>query len=66
MVEGDHHYEISPITQPTQIAKFMGPTGAHPGPVGARWAPCWPHEPCYQDTVAAEENASIVRVGVEG
>ena len=18
------------------------------GPVGPRWAPCWPHEPCYQ------------------
>ena len=36
-----------------QIAKFMGPTwgpprGAHLGPVGPRWAPCWPHEPCYQ------------------
>ena len=22
------------------IARFMGPTGP-------RWAPCWPHEPCY-------------------
>ena len=22
----------------------MGPLG----PVGHRWAPCWPHEPCYQ------------------
>ena len=36
----------------TQIAKFMGPTwghsGAHLGPAGPRWAPCWPHEPCYQ------------------
>ena len=21
--------------------------GAHLGPVGPRWAPCWPHEPCY-------------------
>ena len=32
-----------------QIAKFIGPTyGAHLGPVGPRWAPCWPHEPCYQ------------------
>ena len=20
----------------------------HLGPVGPRWAPCWPHEPCYQ------------------
>ena len=32
----------------TQIAKFMGQHGAHLGPVGPRWAPCWPHEPCYQ------------------
>ena len=22
--------------------------GAHLGPAGPRWAPCWPHEPCYQ------------------
>ena len=22
--------------------------GAHLGPVSPRWAPCWPHEPCYQ------------------
>ena len=22
--------------------------GAHPGPIGPRWAPCWPHEPCFQ------------------
>ena len=21
--------------------------GAHLGPIGPRWAPCWPHEPCY-------------------
>ena len=32
----------------TLIAKFMGPTWAHLGPVGPRWVPCWPHEPCYQ------------------
>ena len=24
-----------------------GPHGAHLGPTGPRWAPCWPHEPCY-------------------
>ena len=24
-----------------------GPPGAHLGPPGPRWAPCWPHEPCY-------------------
>ena len=22
--------------------------GAHLGPFGTRWDPCWPHEPCYQ------------------
>ena len=22
--------------------------GAHLGPVGPRWALCWPHEPCYR------------------
>ena len=31
----------------TLIARFMGPTWAHLGPTGPRWAPCWPHEPCY-------------------
>ena len=31
-----------------QIARFMGPTWVHLGPVGPRWAPCWPHKPCYQ------------------
>ena len=25
-----------------------GQHGAHLGPVGPRWAPCWPHEPWYQ------------------
>ena len=28
-------------------ARFMGQHGAHLGPKGPRWAPCWPHEPCY-------------------
>ena len=25
----------------------MGQHGAHLCPVGHRWAPCWPHGPCY-------------------
>ena len=25
-----------------------GQYGAHLGPVGPWWAPCWPHEPCYR------------------
>ena len=24
-----------------------GHHGAHLGPAGPRWAPCWPHDPCY-------------------
>ena len=24
----------------------MGQHGANLGPIGPRWAPCWPHEPC--------------------
>ena len=27
-----------------------GQHGVHLGPVGPKWAPCWPHEPCYQGT----------------
>ena len=25
--------------------------GAHLGPTGPRWAPCWPHELCYLGTI---------------
>ena len=28
-----------------------GQHGARLGSVGPRWAPCWPHEPCYQGHV---------------
>ena len=31
-----------------QIANSWGQHGAHLGPVGPKWAPCWPHEPSYQ------------------
>ena len=27
-----------------------GQHGAHLGPIGPRWAPCWPQEPYYQET----------------
>ena len=29
------------------IARLMGQYDAHQGPTGPRWAPCWPHGPCY-------------------
>ena len=53
MYSGDCSYDIAHIdavhgeTQLSLIARFMGPTWAHLGPTGPRWAPCWPHELCY-------------------
>ena len=42
---------ISPQLRNTDIGVFIqssgGPHGAHLGPTGTWWAPCWPHEPCY-------------------
>ena len=38
---------VVPIMAITLIARFMGPTWAHLGSTGPRWAPCWPHEFCY-------------------
>ena len=32
----------------SQIAKFMRATWDPPGSCRPRWAPRWPHEPCYQ------------------
>ena len=29
------------------IAGSWDQHGVHLGPTGPRWAPCWPHEPCY-------------------
>ena len=36
-----------------------GQLGAHPGPTGPRWAPCWPHEPCYLGTALCRNTPSI-------
>ena len=33
----------------TQIARFTWPPWSPPG--ADRWAPCWPHEPCYQGSL---------------
>ena len=34
--------------QATRWQSSWGQHVAHLGPVGPRWAPCWPREPCYQ------------------
>ena len=31
--------------------------GTHLGPVGPRWAPCWPYEPCYQGSLLIHEES---------
>ena len=42
-------------------AGSWGQNGAHLGPTGPRWAPCWPHELCYLgDTNVQSRCDSIV------
>ena len=45
-----------PLPRPisTLIPGSWGQHGAHLGPTGPRWAPCWPHEPCYLVTYRRE------------
>ena len=45
---------------PPQIAKFMGPTWAHLGAVGPKWAPLWPHKPCYQGSFIQMQSSSFM------
>ena len=42
------HSRLSSVQNISQIESSWGQHGAHLGPVGPRWAPCWPHKPCYQ------------------
>ena len=45
------YIEMGPSSFCLAIPRYQGsrgPHGAHLGPVGPRWAPCGPHEPCYQ------------------
>ena len=54
----DHHFvDYISTNQRVQRSLFLnvfsdskvqaGKHGAHLGPIGPRWAPCWPHETCY-------------------
>ena len=38
----------------SHITNSLGQHGAHLGPVGPRWAPCWPHKPCYQECLVSK------------
>ena len=41
------HHQSLIWTRPSSC----GQHGTHLGPVGPRWAPCWPHEPCFQGPI---------------
>ena len=43
----------------TLIARSMGQHGAHLGPTGPRWAPCWPHELCYLGIYAEGQKLTL-------
>ena len=45
-----------------QIAISWGQHGAHLGPVGPRWAPCLPHEPCYQGLHLVQEDPTMLHI----
>ena len=36
-----------------------GQHGAHLGPTGPRWAPCWPHELCYLGTHSRRKRTHV-------
>ena len=40
---------------------LWGKQGAHLGPAGPRWAPCWHHEPCYQGIVVDRGHFGVPR-----
>ena len=38
----------------------MGPTWGPHGPTGPRWAPCWPHEPCYVGNCLSHKTTNLI------
>ena len=49
----------------SQITRFMGPTWGPPGSCRPRWAPCWPHEPCYQGHFRAWFQYQVKVIGLQ-
>ena len=47
----DPHIDLDMQRSDDFVLNGCGQPGAHLGPVGPRWAPCWPHEPGYLGTV---------------
>ena len=47
------------ITCYPRLQSSRGQRGAHLGPVGPKWAPCWHHEPCYQGCAAYNDKLAF-------
>ena len=63
----DHPLLFSSIRVPgniSQIANSRGQQRAHLRPADPIWAPCWPHEPCYQGYVGVAFMARFAFVHV--
>ena len=57
--------KLGGINSTSQIAfSSWGQHGAHLGPVGPRWAPCWPHEPCHQGCFSSTSISWVYKVTV--
>ena len=48
---GAHRSQVGPMNQ----------HGAHLGPTGPRWAPCWPHEHCLLGSLTCKSRAKVSR-----
>ena len=48
--------QCSPVA--VHICPYSKVQGAHLGPTGPRWAPCWPHELCYLCVTAMDLSRS--------
>ena len=51
-------FSINSYRQPRNQSSW-GQHGTHLGPVGPRWAPCWPHEACYQGHTVQLLNCTV-------
>ena len=47
--------------KPSQIARFTWPTWGPPGSCRPSWAPCRPHEHCYQGSVLKDNHSMRTR-----
>ena len=48
IIQYQFHSSGKALTLILPIQNSWGQHGAHLGPVGPRWTPCWPHRPCFQ------------------